>query len=210
MSFEANGSSNKLSEILRKAGQSPLSELEAGQFASYLELFLRWNERTNLSSVRDAESILQRHILESILCARALPEGLSRLLDFGSGGGFPGIPIAILHPELHVVLAESQNKKAAFLNEAVRTLGINATVFSDRAEIISERFDCVTMRAVDRMAEAVQVATQLLTPSGWLILMTTEADSSMLSESAGEGFVWSAHLPLVGAEQRILMAGQKG
>ena len=96
----------------------------AGRFEDYLSLILRWNARVNLTAIRDEEGILQRHFVESIACARALPADITTLLDFGSGAGFPGIPIALCRPEISVTLAESQGKRAAFLHEAVRVLGI--------------------------------------------------------------------------------------
>ena len=74
------------------------------------------------------------------------------LLDFGSGGGFPGIPIALCRPEIAVTLAESQGKKAAFLQEAVRVLGLSARSTLSGPKLLTVGFDCVTLRAVDRMA----------------------------------------------------------
>ena len=90
------------------------------------------------------------------------------MLDFGSGAGFPGIPISLCRPEIQVTLAESQGKKAAFLQEAVRVLGLAAKVHAGRAETAATRFDCVVLRAVDRMELAVQVASGLVGPAaGW-------------------------------------------
>src|SRR5207342_666778 len=106
----------------------------AGQFQAYLELLLRWNARLNLTAIRDQEGILSRHFVESIACARAVPEEVATLLDFGSGAGFPGIPIALCRPEIVVTLAESKAKKAAFLQEALRTLALRANVRAKRAE----------------------------------------------------------------------------
>jgi 16S rRNA (guanine527-N7)-methyltransferase len=111
-----------LNRLLVEAELAPLGVAQTSQFEVYLSLFVRWNSRTNLSSVREPEAILSRHFVESIACARALPSGLSTLLDFGSGGGLPGVPIALCRPEIAVTLAESQGKKAAFLQEAVRSL----------------------------------------------------------------------------------------
>ena len=95
-----------------------------GRFEEYLALILRWNSRMNLTAIRDEEEILARHFVESIACAQHFPEGIGTLLDFGSGAGFPGIPIALCRPEIAVTLAESQSKKAAFLQETVRILGL--------------------------------------------------------------------------------------
>ena len=114
----------RLNALLHESGLLGLDAAEAGRFGEYLSLILRWNARVNLTAVRNEEGILSRHFVESIACARALPAGIATMLDFGSGGGFPGIPIALCRPEIAVTLAESQGKKAAFLSEAVRVLGI--------------------------------------------------------------------------------------
>src|ERR1017187_11031941 len=111
-----------------------LQATESKAVDTYISLILRWNERVNLTAIRSEEGILARHFVESIVCARTLPAGIATLLDFGSGAGFPGLPIALCRPEIAVTLTESQGKKAAFLSEAVRTLGISAQVHSGRAE----------------------------------------------------------------------------
>lgn len=201
--------SERLRTLLERAGLAPLDGAQGTSFAAYLSLFVRWNARVNLSSVRDEEGILSRHFVESIGCARALPEGISKLLDMGSGGGFPGIPIALCRPEIAVTLAESRGKKAAFLQEAVRVLGLTATVHAERAELLKTQFDCVTLRAVDRMAEAVETGARLVVPGGWLALMTTSGELAAMQEAAGSGFSWSGVLPLPGGEHRVLALGER-
>ncbi len=200
---------DRLNTLLAETGAVPLGEASKKQFEAYLSLFVRWNSRTNLSSIREPDAILSRHFVESIACARALPTGISTLLDFGSGGGLPGIPVAICRPEITVTLAESQGKKAAFLQEAVRTLGISAEVFAGRAETLTERFDCVALRAVDKMAEAVRSAVRLVAEGGWLALMTTRDDANKLQVVAGDGFRWAEGLLLPGGSERMLVIGQK-
>ena len=93
---------------------------------SYLELLLKWNAKLNLTSIRTSDEILKRHFVESIFCAHQLPEGVKTLLDFGSGGGFPGVPIAICRPDIAVTLSESQGKKAAFLKRSGPDFGIES------------------------------------------------------------------------------------
>lgn len=162
----------------------------------------------NLTAVRGAAGIVQRHFVESIACARFMPGRLGSLLDFGSGAGFPGIPIAISRPEIAVTLAESQARKAAFLQEAVRTLSLKCRVWAGRAETMGQQFDCVVLRAVDRMENAIGDAAKMVRPGGWLGLLTTEADLPNLKRAAGLMFEWSqSHLP--GSERRILGLGQK-
>jgi 16S rRNA (guanine527-N7)-methyltransferase len=131
------------------------------QLSTYLDLLLKWNARTNLTAIRDPEEIVRRHFGESLFAARHLPPNTRTLLDFGSGAGFPGLPIALFHPEITITLAESQNKKATFLREAVRTLNLlNVEVWAARAETmpVTRQFDTVTLRAVDNMADAITSA----------------------------------------------------
>jgi 16S rRNA (guanine527-N7)-methyltransferase len=194
---------------LSAARLRPLLPEAIEKFDAYLALILRWNARTNLTAVRDAEGIIGRHFVESIACAQLLPEGIASLLDFGSGAGFPGIPIAICRPEIQVALAESQNKKAAFLQEASRTLNLSFRVFAGRAETMNERFDCVAMRAVDRMEEAVSAAAGLVGPAGWLAVMTTLAEIPAIESADGDNFSWSRPLDLPGSDQRVLLLGRK-
>lgn len=208
-SQETARASARLNELLCEAGQAPLSEETARRFEAYLSLILRWNSRTNLTAVREPEAILARHFVESIACAQALPPGIGTLLDFGSGAGFPGLPIALCRPEIAVTLAESQGKKAAFLREAVRSLGIPVTVHAGRAEALNTIFDCVVLRAVDKMPEAVTAAAQLVAPNGWLAPMTTRAELSRLQEAAGEDFIWQDPVPLSGGESRLLALGHR-
>ncbi len=200
---------SRLNQALRERGQEPLDEQTAGQFELYLSLIFRWNARVNLTSVRTEDAIISIHLAESIACARVLPVAITSLLDFGSGAGFPGVPIALCRPEIVVTLAESQGKKAAFLQEAVRTLGLNAKVHAGRAEGLAEMFGCVTLRAVDRMSKAVAAAAQLVAPEGWLALMTTGADVAGLKTAAGEKFSWSDAIHLPRSEDRVLALGQR-
>src|SRR5438067_6064559 len=97
-----------------------------GHLSAYLDLLLKWNAKTNLTAIRDPEEIVRRHFGESLFAATKLyPDDGSAeetLIDFGSGAGFPGVPTKIYVPELHVILIESQNKKAMFLREVIRNL----------------------------------------------------------------------------------------
>jgi 16S rRNA (guanine527-N7)-methyltransferase len=165
------------------------------QLSTYLDLLLRWNARTNLTAVRDPEEIVTRHFGESLFAARALAPHLApdaTVLDFGSGAGFPGLPIQLLYPELRVTLAESQNKKAAFLREAVRTLALPHTeVWAARAEQLppGRIFQAVTLRAVDNPVQALAEAQNHLAPGGKLL--------HLHGEKALEG-----SLPIPGSQNR--------
>jgi 16S rRNA (guanine527-N7)-methyltransferase len=209
MSESSQSSSTRLNALLTEAGLESLDSAQTECFEKYLSLLLRWNSRVNLTAVRDEEGILSRHFVESIACARALPAGIATLLDFGSGAGFPGIPVALCRPEISVTLAESQGKKAAFLQEAVRVLGISAKVHAQRAESLTAKFDCVTLRAVDRMGRAVEAAGRLVVPGGWLAPMTTGIEFETLKAAAGADFVWNCPVSLPGGNDRVLALGKR-
>jgi 16S rRNA (guanine527-N7)-methyltransferase len=191
------------------AGLKPLEPRALDQLAQYLELLLRWNARLNLTAVREPMQIVERHFIECIQCAQALPE-VRTLLDFGSGAGLPGIPIAIVRPEISVTLGESQGKKAAFLREAGRVLGLNAEVFDQRIETMDpERtFDAVTLRAVDRMAEAATLGFKRVKPDGWMILFATVQTEEALM-AALPGLRWERRIRSAELETGILMLGQR-
>ncbi|HEY2859415.1 MAG TPA: 16S rRNA (guanine(527)-N(7))-methyltransferase RsmG [Terracidiphilus sp.] len=198
----------RLNALLKEAGQEELPAETAVRFEAYLELLQRWNARTNLTAIRDEDGILRRHFVESIVCARALPS-MKTVLDFGSGAGLPGIPIALCRPELVVTLAESQGKKAAFLREAGRVLQLGIRVHAGRAEVLATKFDCVVLRAVDRMLEAVGMAAGLVAVGGWLGLLTTEAEVGMLKAAAGRGIDWGAPVTMPGGDDRKLFLGSR-
>ena len=174
--------SQQVGGAIRAAGLAPVDAEASGKLAAYGNLLLKWNTKTNLTSITEPVAVLDRHIVECVAAAQALPPGVGSLLDYGSGAGLPGIPIAICRPEIVVTLAESQSKKAAFLQEAKRTLGLSITVFSGRVVEIgaAERFDLVTMRAVDRMEAALSDAIGRVSIGGWLVLFATEETDERL------------------------------
>jgi 16S rRNA (guanine527-N7)-methyltransferase len=169
------------------------------QLSVYLDLLLKWNARTNLTAIRDPEEIVRRHFGESLFAAQHLGS-CDTLLDLGSGAGFPGLPIALLHPEVHVTLAESQNKKATFLREVVRILGLNTEVWANRAESLplARRFHTVTLRAVDNMAAALTAAEPRATHQ--LLLLTSAATAPDLPN-----FPDQTQIPIPESEGRILL-----
>ena len=181
---------------------SPASLLT--QLSLYLDLLVKWNARTNLTAIRDPEQIVQRHFGESLFTSRHLGPQTRTLLDLGSGAGFPGLPIALLHPEIAVTLAESQNKKAAFLREAVRTLELpNVTVWPNRAESLSadRRFDTVTLRAVDNMPAALAAAIPLAARE-ILILAGSQPDLP-------PDFVLDSPIPVPGSQHSYLFRASR-
>lgn len=182
---------------------------QVARFEAYLGLLVKWNARMNLTAVREPEAIVRRHFAECIFAAQQIPSKTKTLLDFGSGAGLPGIPIAICRPKIGVTLAESQGKKATFLREAVRTLGLKAEVWGERVEAMpAERvFDAVTLRAVDRMAEACRTAVHRVAVGGWLGVFTTRKKEEALEQL--EGIRWVGVKAIPGSEQEILKTGTR-
>jgi 16S rRNA (guanine527-N7)-methyltransferase len=198
---------------IREARLQDLNPESLARFESYLALLLRWNPRLNLTAIREPGTIIRRHFVEGIQCAQALPvlpRGAA-LLDFGSGAGLPGIPIAICRPEIRVTLAESQRKKAAFLQEAVRSLVLQAEVFDGRVEEMpaQRQFSFVTLRAVDRMAEACRTAVARIAPQGWIAVFATKSTEPGLKALLPE-IRWLDPLPIYGLKDGTILLGQRG
>lgn len=204
-------SAEELELAIRQAGLAEIPPEALRQFKGYLALLLKWNCRVNLTSIRGPSEIVRRHFLESIQCAQALPQIPDpTLLDYGSGAGFPGIPIAICRPAIRVTLAESQRKKAAFLRETVRTLGLASEVFDGRVEEMhtDRRFSVVVLRAVDRMIQSSKSALTRVVPNGWLVVFTTKGSGPKLKAALPE-VEWHDPLPIIGTEQAEILMGQR-
>ena len=171
------------------------------QLATYLELILKWNARTNLTAIRTPGEIVRRHFGESLFAGIHLGD-CATLLDFGSGAGFPGIPIQLLRPDVAVTLAESQSKKAAFLREAVRSLGLSSEVWAKRVEEMpsNRRFDVVTLRAVDTMEAAVREAATRASSRVLIITTGQSSPSALLSED----FTAAERIPLPETNDGVL------
>lgn len=139
---------------------------------TYLTLLDRWNRTYNLTAIRDPLEMVTRHLLDSLAMQPYLESGT--LADLGTGPGLPGIPLAIARPQLQVTLVESNGKKARFMREAVRQLGLgNARVAESRAEALAEpaAYDHLTARAMDTLAGIIRVGGHLLRPGGRLLAM---------------------------------------
>jgi 16S rRNA (guanine527-N7)-methyltransferase len=173
------------------------------KLSTYLELLLKWNARTNLTAIRDPEEIVRRHFGESLFAGLHLSSKAKTLLDFGSGAGFPGLPIAILHPEIAVTLAESQNKKSTFLREAVRTLGLKVEIRAGRVETMPQdlHFHTVTLRAVDNMAAALSAAAPRATNDLLLLAGTPPV--------APPGFSFREPIQIPTTQSSILLRGSR-
>jgi 16S rRNA (guanine527-N7)-methyltransferase len=200
-------------------GGEPLSPKLAAQLQAYLDLLLRWNARINLTSVRDPEQIVTRHFGESLFTARALFEngvlttrlGLPiTLADVGSGAGFPGIPIKLVASGVQLTLIESQNKKATFLGEAVRTLGIEAVeVFCGRAEDWNNRATVVTMRAVEKLEKVLPIAASLVDESGMLCLLLGASQARPVQQILGSKWQFELPVPIPQSDERVVVMGKR-
>ena len=136
-------------ELLRERLRG-IVELSPEQFAAleaHYELLVRWNKTVNLTTITSVEEAVERHYCESLFLGAHLPPGRLRVVDVGSGAGFPGFPVAILRPDCAVALVESHQRKAVFLREASRKIG-NVRVIAKRAENLEEEFDHLISRAV--------------------------------------------------------------
>ncbi len=213
----------------------PLGKLQS--ISIYIDILLRWNRKISLTAIRDPEEIVIRHFGESLFAAQQLfgaapqdrtsvevSEGSKAsqptapglptkpaepwVIDVGSGAGFPGLPIKIWAPGIHLVLIESNQKKATFLREAGRALGLaGVDVFSGRAEHFSEAADVVTLRAVERFQSILPVAARLVRSGGRIALLIGEKQYA----SAGTilpNVDWGAPQPVPLSEARVVVIGR--
>lgn len=131
------------------------------RLSAFLELLAKWNKTYNLTAIRDPREMVTHHLLDSLA---VLPhvEGVSTLADVGSGGGLPGIPLAIARPELRLTSVEASQKKAAFQQQAKIDLGLdNVSIHCGRIESLSGTFDAAISRAFSELADFVRLAGPL-------------------------------------------------
>lgn len=191
------------------ASPVPLIERHLADISTYVDILLRWNSRINLTAIRDAESIVTRHFGESLFAARIASSVPARsLADIGSGAGFPGLPIKIWIPELHVTLIESNNKKATFLREVIRALSLTRIdVFAKRSEDFpAASADLVTLRALERFESALPVVGNLVAPGGRMLLLIGRDQVSCANLPA---FAWDQPIPIPSSSNRVVLIGTK-
>jgi 16S rRNA (guanine527-N7)-methyltransferase len=154
--------------LLRRhlGGRVALSDGQLSALERHYDMLVRWNRVLNLTSIRNVEEAVVRHYCECLYLASLLP-GAGRVLDLGSGAGFPGIPIAVLHPGCTVSLLESHQRKAVFLREASRE-SRNVEVLAQRAEDVSGGWDILVSRAV-RPTEVLAQVPRLAPRVGMLV-----------------------------------------
>jgi 16S rRNA (guanine527-N7)-methyltransferase len=192
---------------LRRYGFEPTPTF-CDQTRTYIELLLRWNRRISLTAVRSPVDILRFHFGESLFAISATGIGDGRLADVGSGAGFPGVPLAMARPALDVTLVESSAKKAAFLGELQRGLGLkNVHVFHGRNDTLdqTEVFGYVTARGVGGYADLLEWTKMRLAPDGRLLLWLGERQ---VREVVGcPGWEWQDRLPIPRTKARLILLG---
>jgi 16S rRNA (guanine527-N7)-methyltransferase len=203
--------------------------------STYIDILLRWNARINLTAIRDPEEIVTRHFGESLFAASHLfpkvypvspvppvvkgvdvdlandqrPTTNDRVADLGSGAGFPGIPIKLWDPNIALTLIESNQKKATFLREVARALTLtDINIQNVRAQTLPpSTFDVVTLRAVERLAEALPTAVTLLVPQGRLALLIASSQLEA-TRSTLPHLTWDPPLPIPQSQSRLVLLGR--
>ncbi len=164
----------------------------------------------SLTAIRDPDEIVTRHFGESYFAAKILltEDWVGSVIDFGSGAGFPGIPLAMFRPKAAVTLIESNGKKAAFLNEVVGQLGLkNVDLFRGRGESCGSKVDLVLMRAVESFDRALDVAAGLVQPGGRLGLLIGDSQMSA-AKTLEPQLSWGEPVRIPQAHKRILLVGK--
>ena len=174
----------------------------------YLALVDKWNKVYNLTAVRNPEEMVSRQLLDSLSIAPFIKG--TGLLDVGCGAGLPGIPLAIVHPELHVTLIDSNGKKTRFVQQVIAELKLpNANVIQGRVEDLTqdERFDTITSRAFADLHLMIHLTEHLLKPNGQWAAMKSgidELDESQLPEGK-QVAIHELHVPGENAARRLLV-----
>ena len=160
-----------LTDGLLELGMEPRVETVAA-FDLYRQELKKWNKVHNITSITDDKEIVVKHFLDSLLYLKAIPAGKLTLCDVGSGGGFPGLPIAIVRADIEVTLLEPSRKKMAFLRQIRRLLSLkNVEIIDARAEEVTDRqFDVVVTRALFTVSDMIIKAGHLVTKGGFLVL----------------------------------------
>ena len=152
---------------------------QADQLDRYAQLLVEWNEKMNLTAITDPEGVLVKHLMDSLTVLRSLPAAGEkvRLIDVGTGAGFPGIPLAVMREELELTLLDSLNKRLVFLEAVCRALGLEARCVHARAEEAGrqkahrEKYNVATARAVAALPALCEYCLPLVVPGGVFLAM---------------------------------------
>ncbi|ATD56138.1 16S rRNA (guanine(527)-N(7))-methyltransferase RsmG [Clostridium chauvoei] len=156
-----------------------LSEEKYEQFIKYMRLLQEWNEKINLTAITEDEEIIKKHFIDCIKAFKSEQiRNASTIIDVGTGAGFPGLPIAIMNPNVKVTLLDSLNKRINFLNTVINELGLkNITTIHSRAEDgarkpeLREKFDIATSRAVANMAVLSEFCMPYVKKGGYFVAL---------------------------------------
>jgi 16S rRNA (guanine527-N7)-methyltransferase len=177
----------------------------------YMKILLAWNDKINLTAIRDPLEILHRHFCESMYAAVAVPVENGRLADVGTGAGFPGIPLKIMRPELQTFLIESSIKKATFLAEVLRTIELTDTkVIVSRYEEVGEEvapLDFVCSRALGDFAPFLTWSASERVATKQVILWIGGRDLDEARRTLD--WEWREPIPVPNSLRRYLLVGSK-
>jgi 16S rRNA (guanine527-N7)-methyltransferase len=191
--------------------QTQLDAHQVSQIQEYIKLLLAWNEKVNLTAIRDPLDILYRHFCESMYAAKIVNLEQCRLADIGTGGGFPGLPLKILLPDMHLFLVESSVKKATFLAEVVRALTLsNASVLVSRYEELGEEIapiDYLCARALGEFAPFLRWAGSQNVDAKHVILWLGAADVAEVEKTGG--WQWQSPASVPQSLRRVILVGTK-
>jgi len=162
-----------------------LPEAVQQKLLSFRDLLLKWNKTYNLTALRDPEQAISHHLLDALAILPSI--GAGSLLDVGSGGGLPGIPLAIARPDLSVTMVDAVQKKTSFLQQAAIELDLkNVTVYHARVEEMSGQYAQICSRAFSELALFVSLTRHLLAPGGrWLAMKGVLPDDEIAALPAG-------------------------
>jgi 16S rRNA (guanine527-N7)-methyltransferase len=181
------------------------------QIQQFIKILLQWNEKINLTAIRDPLEILNRHFCESMYAAVAVPMENGRLADVGSGAGFPGIPLKIIRPDLQVFLIESNIKKATFLAEVIRELGLtDASVMVSRYEELGEEvapLEFACSRALGEFSAFLEWARSDRIAAKQVILWIGARDLAEIQKV--RTWEWREPIPVPNSLRRLLLVGTK-
>lgn len=209
----ANSKLTALTDRLIRAALEPygvsLGDAQVEAIRRYVSILLLWNQKVNLTSLRSTTEILGRHFGESLFALAAVPVSSGRLADVGSGAGFPGLALKAVMPDLDVVLIESSSKKAAFLAEVARALGVRAEIHRGRFQefrLAAHSLDLVTARALGELPSILKWARGTLKESGRVVLWLGTRDADRASSSPC--WTWQEPIPIPQSLRRVLLIGQ--
>lgn len=191
--------------------QIEVTEAQVGQIQEYIKLLLAWNEKVNLTAIREPLDILHRHFCESMFAAKLVDLDGCRIADIGTGGGFPGLPLKILLPNAQIALVESSIKKAAFLAEVIRTLGLsNVNVVVSRYEELGEEIapiDYLCARALGDFGSFLTWAATNSVGAKRVLLWLGAKDVEEVQKTGG--WTWENPVPVPQSLRRVIMIGSK-